>query len=225
MGFENPIHDTDSVQHLGEDEEELVIGFENLDVSPGDNQLCLVGRFISEQPTNFNLLNSSITGVWRPQKGVNIRNIGEATIWEDTTLGFSQQAMLLGTVWRAFMWIRVEIDVGEPLKTGKKIRIGCGDVTWVKFNSEMGCMDQGYRSTGPIERREKWLRDDSVMTTDSPSQAQEDVAILAASPIAGKSVSSGGGDQEAALIVNNSKGKSVVTDGGTSKSIEQSHSF
>ncbi|KAL8514636.1 hypothetical protein ACS0TY_013644 [Phlomoides rotata] len=164
--IENPIHDTDSVQHLGEDEEELFIGFENLDVSPGDNQLCLVGRFISEQPTNFNLLNSSITA--------DLQRVLDGSPWS-----FRSHPMILR-----------QLQFGEiPLQ--------------VSLNKLCFWVQGG----------EKWLRDDSVMTADSPSQAQEDVAVPTAGPIAGKSVSSGGGDQETALIVNNSKGKSVITDG------------
>ncbi|KAL8457233.1 hypothetical protein ACS0TY_035178 [Phlomoides rotata] len=275
--MENPIHDTESDQQLGEDEEELFIGFENLDVSPGDNQICLVGRFILEQPTNFNLLKSRIVGVWRPQMGVNIINIGDGRllfqfyhpsdlqrVLDGSPWSFGSHPMILrqlqfgeiplqvslnklcywvhvhdlpvgafsegvgrvlgnyigrfitydetnrGAVWRDFMQIRVEIDVGEPLKIGKKIRIGCRDATWVKFKYE------GYIYFALFVAG--WDTPRLTVTLKS-LLIGGDGAVPAASPVAGRSVSSGGVGPEAAIIVNDPKGKSVVTDGGTSNSL------
>ncbi|KAL8512896.1 hypothetical protein ACS0TY_019156 [Phlomoides rotata] len=201
--MEMPYHTTDMNQNLGEDEDDLIIGFENLEVNPEDNQLCLVGRFLSEQPINFNLLKNRIASVWRPTKGVNIKNIGEGRllfqfyhsadlqrVLDGSPWSFGSHPMVLcqlrfgeiphqvslnklcfwvqihdlpvgtfsegvgrilgnyigrfvtyddtnrGAIWRTYMRIRVEIDVGEPLKTGKKIRICASDATWVKFKYE-----------------------------------------------------------------------------------------
>ncbi|KAL8531535.1 hypothetical protein ACS0TY_008217 [Phlomoides rotata] len=318
--MENPLNDTDT-QNLGDGEEELIIGFENLDVGPEDNQLCLVGRFLSEQPINFNLLKSRIAGVWRPQKGVNIRNIGEGRllfqfyhsadlqrVLDGSPWSFGSHPLILrqlkfgeiplqvslnklrywvqvhdlpvgafsegvgrvlgnyigrfvlyddtnrGAVWRAYMRIRVEIDVAEPLKTGKKIRIGSGDATWVKFkyerlhllcfvcgrlgHTEAYCDPEILANWGDkarrwgvwikaIDRRGQSQGGEKWLRDDSGHMegSQTPTSDEEAIPAARRSNFLGGVMQGSALMVNDPKGKSIATDGEMSNTAEQLHSY
>ncbi|KAL8481642.1 hypothetical protein ACS0TY_027958 [Phlomoides rotata] len=38
---------------------------------------CLVGRFLTDQPINFSLMNSRMASIWRPKKGLYVKDIGE----------------------------------------------------------------------------------------------------------------------------------------------------
>lgn len=64
--------------HLSSDEEEELILDEG-SVQPGDvgADLCLVGRFLTDQPINFNLMRSHMASIWRPGKGVYMKSIGD----------------------------------------------------------------------------------------------------------------------------------------------------
>ncbi|XP_057811738.1 uncharacterized protein LOC131025974 [Salvia miltiorrhiza] len=60
----------------GEDDE-IFIDDEVAEESSVSVDLCLVGRFITEQPINFTLMRSRMAGVWRPGKGVFMKDIGQ----------------------------------------------------------------------------------------------------------------------------------------------------
>ncbi|XP_057793291.1 uncharacterized protein LOC131009908 [Salvia miltiorrhiza] len=60
---------------MGEDDE-LLLDDEVAGDSPVPADLCLVGRFLTEQPINFNLMRSRLASIWRPGKGVFMKDIG-----------------------------------------------------------------------------------------------------------------------------------------------------
>lgn len=60
-----------------EEDDELVLEDGSVPDSNSSVQLCLVGRFLTDQPINFNLMRSRLAGVWRPGKGVFIKDIGQ----------------------------------------------------------------------------------------------------------------------------------------------------
>lgn len=187
----------------GEEDEELVIGEESIDHGEGDVDLCLVGRFLTDQNLNFQFIKSRLAGIWKPRKGVSIKEIGDSRflfqfyhkldlqrILEGGPWSIGNHPLLLhklmigevplqvplfrlafwvhihdlpvgsfsegvgrslgnfigrfleydssnrGATWRTFMRIRVEIDVSQPLKRWKKIRVGQGEPTLAKFKYE-----------------------------------------------------------------------------------------
>lgn len=64
--------------HLSEEEEdELILEEDNLRSGDTFVDLCLVGRFLTDQPINFNLMRSRLAGIWRPGKGVFVKDIGQ----------------------------------------------------------------------------------------------------------------------------------------------------
>ncbi|KAL8502936.1 hypothetical protein ACS0TY_021892 [Phlomoides rotata] len=63
-----------------DDADDLVIGIKNLDVTLTDINLCLVGRFLTDQQYNFNILKSRMAVAWRPRKGVTIKSIGNGRL-------------------------------------------------------------------------------------------------------------------------------------------------
>ncbi|XP_057803674.1 uncharacterized protein At4g02000-like [Salvia miltiorrhiza] len=62
--------------NLGDEDDELVLDDEIAGGSNVSVELCLVGRFLTDQPINFNLMRSRLASVWRPGKGVFMKDIG-----------------------------------------------------------------------------------------------------------------------------------------------------
>ncbi|XP_057791346.1 uncharacterized protein LOC131008489 [Salvia miltiorrhiza] len=63
--------------HLEGEDDELLLEDEITGDSSVSADLCLVGRFITDQPVNFNLMRSRLASIWRPGKGVFMKDIGE----------------------------------------------------------------------------------------------------------------------------------------------------
>lgn len=64
--------------HLsGDEDDELILDDGTLQTNESQVDLCLVGRFLTDQPINFNLMRSRMAGIWRPGKGVFIKDIGQ----------------------------------------------------------------------------------------------------------------------------------------------------
>lgn len=63
-----------------EEEDELVIELEGLSTQDEKTDLCLVGKFLTEQTINLNVAKGCLAGIWKPRKGVSIRDIGNRRI-------------------------------------------------------------------------------------------------------------------------------------------------
>lgn len=63
-----------------EDEEELVIELEGLSTNETKSDLCLVGKFLTEQSINLNVAKGRLAGIWKPRRGVSIRDIGSGRL-------------------------------------------------------------------------------------------------------------------------------------------------
>ncbi|XP_057793135.1 uncharacterized protein At4g02000-like [Salvia miltiorrhiza] len=63
--------------NLANEDDELLLD----DAITGDSsiavELCLVGKFLTDQPINFNLMRSRLASIWRPGKGVFMKDIGQ----------------------------------------------------------------------------------------------------------------------------------------------------
>ncbi|XP_057796794.1 uncharacterized protein LOC131012808 [Salvia miltiorrhiza] len=62
--------------HLSSEEDELLLDDAIAGGSTVEVELCLVGRFLTDQPINFNLMRSRLVSIWRPGKGVFMKDIG-----------------------------------------------------------------------------------------------------------------------------------------------------
>ncbi|XP_057791170.1 uncharacterized protein LOC131008299 [Salvia miltiorrhiza] len=62
---------------LSNEDDELLLDDAVTGESSVDVDLCLVGKFITDQPINFNLMCSRLASIWRPGKGVFMKDIGE----------------------------------------------------------------------------------------------------------------------------------------------------
>lgn len=63
--------------HLSmEEDKEIVLDVRSIPDSNTAIKLCLVGRFLTDQPINFNSMKSRMASIWRPGKGVFIKEIG-----------------------------------------------------------------------------------------------------------------------------------------------------
>lgn len=60
-----------------EEEEDLIIESSTLDTQSHSTDLCLVGRLLSDRNINFNAMKNRLADLWRPVKGVLIREIGD----------------------------------------------------------------------------------------------------------------------------------------------------
>ncbi|KAL8514807.1 hypothetical protein ACS0TY_013771 [Phlomoides rotata] len=130
-------------------EEEVEILLDEIDGSKEGvpNDLCLVGRFITQQIVNFTRMKNTQTSVWRPMRGVSIKPIGEGRFLfqfyhmldvYDLAHGYftervgSQLGDFIGKFleydnsnrgasWMTFMRIRVEVNTDIHLKCWKKV--------------------------------------------------------------------------------------------------------
>ncbi|KAL8549450.1 hypothetical protein ACS0TY_008329 [Phlomoides rotata] len=59
-----------------DEEEDLLVDGAATNISVNAN-LCLVGGFITDQSVNFNIIKSQIATIWKPKKGINIKDIEE----------------------------------------------------------------------------------------------------------------------------------------------------
>lgn len=60
-----------------EEDDELIINDEVDGGQEGNIELCLVGRFITDQTLNFNFVRSRLASIWKPRRGVSIKEIGD----------------------------------------------------------------------------------------------------------------------------------------------------
>lgn len=68
------------IEHLTlshEEEDELVLDEGLAPEAAAAVELCLVGRFLTDQPLNFNLMRSRMASIWRPGKGMTVKDIGQ----------------------------------------------------------------------------------------------------------------------------------------------------
>ncbi|KAL8509319.1 hypothetical protein ACS0TY_016501 [Phlomoides rotata] len=63
--------------HLSGDEEEELAAGDEVNVQTGDLNLTVVGRILTVQTLNFNIVKSRMTSIWNPRQGVQFRDIGE----------------------------------------------------------------------------------------------------------------------------------------------------
>ncbi|KAL8481624.1 hypothetical protein ACS0TY_027940 [Phlomoides rotata] len=135
-----------------EEDDELVIGVEDNSDEGGDITLCLVGRFLTKQNVNFNIIQSRLAVIWKPKRGVMIKQIGGGRMLIQFNHRLDYKRVVdggpwtignhplilhqLGAAWRTFMRVRVELDVKQPLKRFKKIRMGNGSSMVVTFKYE-----------------------------------------------------------------------------------------
>ncbi|XVF40475.1 hypothetical protein PTKIN_Ptkin01aG0116600 [Pterospermum kingtungense] len=59
-----------------EDDGELIMDTGSFNSQPIHSQFCLVGRFLTDRPLNFNVLQNRMASVWRSIKGVCVKDIG-----------------------------------------------------------------------------------------------------------------------------------------------------
>lgn len=64
--------------HLShEEDEELILEEGSIPTDNSSVDLSLVGRFLTDQTVNFNLMRSRMASIWRPEKGVFMKEIGQ----------------------------------------------------------------------------------------------------------------------------------------------------
>ncbi|KAL8465081.1 hypothetical protein ACS0TY_034541 [Phlomoides rotata] len=64
-----------SINH--EEEVELLLDEVEGSEGGGPNDLCLVGRFITQQTVSVPSMKNTLSTIWRPMRGVSIKPIGE----------------------------------------------------------------------------------------------------------------------------------------------------
>ena len=57
--------------------EGLVISAEEAPVKVHSTRLCLFGKFLSDKAVNFNAMKTTLATLWRPMRGVKIKNLGQ----------------------------------------------------------------------------------------------------------------------------------------------------
>ncbi|XVF73184.1 hypothetical protein PTKIN_Ptkin12aG0180700 [Pterospermum kingtungense] len=65
---------------LGKDEDgglDLDVDYEFLQIQSAKLELCLGGRFLSDKPINFIAMRNRVADIWRPGRGVTIKNLGD----------------------------------------------------------------------------------------------------------------------------------------------------
>lgn len=79
MCFSGPMEsELENLSLLEEEEDELVLDPQPILQEGGDSDLCVVGRVVSDQPIIFNLLRTRMALIWKPTKGVHVKEIGDS---------------------------------------------------------------------------------------------------------------------------------------------------
>lgn len=60
-----------------DEDEELLIDSDSLEQQSEFSDLCLIGRLLTDRPVNFMAMKTRMADIWRPGKGVSIRDVGE----------------------------------------------------------------------------------------------------------------------------------------------------
>ncbi|KAL8516851.1 hypothetical protein ACS0TY_015201 [Phlomoides rotata] len=68
---------TDLEASLEEKKEDLILEQPVRDESHRAAYFCVVGRFLTDQTINFTAMKNMLADIWKPVKGVTIKNIGE----------------------------------------------------------------------------------------------------------------------------------------------------
>ncbi|XVF78491.1 hypothetical protein PTKIN_Ptkin14bG0138300 [Pterospermum kingtungense] len=58
-----------------DEEEELCLEMGEVHQQSEHLEFCLVGRFLSDRAINFNVMSNRMASIWRPMKGVHIKEI------------------------------------------------------------------------------------------------------------------------------------------------------
>ncbi|KAL8531682.1 hypothetical protein ACS0TY_008323 [Phlomoides rotata] len=114
-----------------DEEEDLLVDGAATNISVNAD-LCLVGGFIIDQLVNFNIIKSQIATIWKPKKGINIKDIVGKRLGDFIGSFLQHDESNSGTTWRNYMRIRVKIGMTQPLKWWKNIKIG----NWVLTRSD-----------------------------------------------------------------------------------------
>lgn len=185
------------------EDEDLILEEDEFLIGETDCDLCLVGRFLTEQLFNFNIMKTRMAAIWKPNKGVLFKNIGNdrfliqffhkldiAKVLDGGPWSFDNHPMIvhklrlgdvphrvplntlpfwvqiyniphglftervgkslgnfigtflayddsnLGAAWLPYMRIKVEINVNQPLRRWKKIKVKDGNSIKVDFKYE-----------------------------------------------------------------------------------------
>lgn len=62
---------------IEEENDGLVVGLDDVDVSSVDMRFAAVGRVVTERPVRFPIFRDVISSVWHPLRGVSIKEIGQ----------------------------------------------------------------------------------------------------------------------------------------------------
>ena len=60
-----------------QEDDEFDLEEDRVDVELDFNDFCLVGRFLTDKSFNFNALKNQLAGLWRPVKGVNVKELSD----------------------------------------------------------------------------------------------------------------------------------------------------
>ncbi|KAL8470411.1 hypothetical protein ACS0TY_033042 [Phlomoides rotata] len=123
-----------------EEEEDLVVEDVESTELPNAN-LCLVGRFVSNHNANFNIIKSRIAGIWKPKKGIVIKDIWNGRILFQFYHVIDLRRVLDGCPWffGGFPLIVHQLTRGEIPHSVPLNKL----MFWVQvFNPSVGCFSE-----------------------------------------------------------------------------------
>lgn len=82
-----------------EEEEDLLIDPSNLEHHIDSSTICLVGRFLQTKPIHFQSMQNRMAEIWRPVKGVFIKEIGDQRYLFQFFHEFDMERVLDGGPW------------------------------------------------------------------------------------------------------------------------------
>ncbi|KAL8548451.1 hypothetical protein ACS0TY_007670 [Phlomoides rotata] len=117
-----------------EEDDELIVREEGVECDSVDADLCLVGRFLTDQCMNFALTRSRLATIWKLKRGVMIKEI-----WEDRFLfHFFHKLDLKQVVDRGSWTIGSHPLIFHHLKVGE-IPLQIYDLPICSFSEGVGC--------------------------------------------------------------------------------------
>ncbi|XVF67588.1 hypothetical protein PTKIN_Ptkin10aG0133100 [Pterospermum kingtungense] len=123
------------------EEDEMLLDFSGESTQSSKIEMCLVGRFLTERSINFNIMRHRLTSIWKPGRGVSMKDLGDQRYMFQFFHTVDLKRVLEGGPWTfdSHLLILHQLKPGE---IPNRVPLNFVDY-WVQvYNLPVGCMSE-----------------------------------------------------------------------------------